>query len=157
VSVPTGHPAGPGPVGQALDELLARHDGRAAGLWRRDGEALHLVAFRPAPDLADAVRAGFVAATNTVSLDATDLSVVRAAVEGRPVLAVAATLPPETGSGRWLRVFGASCSLAVPLPAADGRALGVLSVALRHVPDEAATADLAAAFGRLGVALLAGS
>jgi hypothetical protein len=119
-----------GPVERALDELIARHDGRAAGLWRRDGDALRQVAFRPAPDLPDGVRDGFAAATLRVPLSATDLSIVQAAVAGRPVLAIASALPPDAGSGRWLRAFGAACSLAVPL----GPSRGVLSVALRSVP-----------------------
>lgn len=121
-------------IADVLADLIARLDGRAAGLWVRAGESLRLVAFQPAPDLPDAVRDGFSEATRAVPLSSPDLSIVQAFVGKRPVLAVTETLPPETGSGRWLRAFGASCSLAVPVSGSDPHTTGVLSVAMRAVP-----------------------
>ncbi|GIW88195.1 MAG: hypothetical protein KatS3mg108_2519 [Isosphaeraceae bacterium] len=107
-----------------LERLIAELGGRAAGLWRIEGDALRLVAFLGADDLAKEVREGFEAATAVVGLTREELSIVRAVREGRVVVARAAELPPEVGSGYWLRAFGAERSVAVPV--GDG----VLSVAL---------------------------
>lgn len=118
-----------------LDALLADFGGRATGLWRVEGDALRLVAFRAAADMPSPVREGFAAATAVVPLDRVELSIARAAREGVTVVARAAELPPEAGSGYWLRAFGAARSVAVPV------AGGVLSIALPaardHLGDDA--------------------
>ena len=53
-----------------------------------------------------------------------------------------AELPAEAGSGFWLRAFGASRSVAVPLLDARGGVHAVVSVALDESPlDDEAVAD----------------
>lgn len=113
-------------------------DARAAGLWRRDGDRLTLLAFDPAPDMPAAVADGFVAATRSVPLDPTPLGIVGAVVNRTPTLSLAAELPPDVGSGRWLRAFGAARSVAVPLLDDPDDVRAVLSVAL---PDHAIPVD----------------
>jgi hypothetical protein len=118
-------------VTDAADAALAlvrALNARAAGLWHVEGEALVQDAFAPAPDLPPDVASAFARATLSVPLDRLALGIVRAAVERRVIVSIAAELPPEAGSGYWLRAFGAARSIAVPLDA--GRR--VLSVA---VPD----------------------
>jgi DNA-binding IclR family transcriptional regulator len=114
----------------ALDALLAALGGRATGLWRLGPGGLRLAAFRAAADMPPEVRDGFADATRLVPLDRPDLSIVRAAVEGRPVVARAAEWDAAAGSGYWLRAFGAERSVAVPLRDLDGRVVAVLSIAL---------------------------
>ncbi len=89
-----------------------------------------LVAFDAAPDMPPDVAVGFVSATTTVSLARLDFGVVRAAVTNQLAVSRLDELPPETGSGLWLRRFGASRSVAVPT--ADG----VVSVALGAEPED---------------------
>ncbi len=140
------------PMIEALADLNARLDGRAIGLWACEGEILRLVAFLPAADLPDSVRVGFVEATRAVPLSTLELSIVKARQEGEPVLAISETLPPELGSGYWLRAFGAACSLAVPVAGSDPGTTGVLSVATRTIP---ASPDAVAALLReAGTAML---
>lgn len=117
-------------------EIVESHrrafDGRAAGYWRVEGESLELVAFAPAPDLDPEVAEGFRAATARIPQGRPDLGVSKAEALGQTVVSEAESLPPETGSGRWLRAFGASHSVAVPIRAPDANSpiVGVLSVAL---------------------------
>lgn len=139
-------------IPETLAALIARLDGRAAGVWVGNGDTLRLVAFQPSPDLPDSVRVGFTDATRTVPLSLPELAIVRACLEREPVLSIAESLPPDRGSGYWLRAFGAACSLAVPIVGSDPATTGVLSVAMRAVPT---TPDKVAALLRTtGVALL---
>ena len=125
-----------------LAALRSRLGGRAAGAWRLEGDRLVLIAFDPAPDLTPAVAQGFEAATRSVDLTLVDLGIVRAATTGEAFVSVAAELPPETGSGHWLRAFGAARSVAVPIEAPDGRIGAVVSVALGPAPDEQAVSAM---------------
>ncbi|MEO6811562.1 MAG: hypothetical protein ABI353_20810, partial [Isosphaeraceae bacterium] len=67
-------------------------------------------------------------------LTQTDLGIVGAAITGKPSISVASALPPEAGSGYWLRAFGADRSLALPLLDDAGRVLAVVAVALANAP-----------------------
>jgi hypothetical protein len=100
----------------------------------------HLVleAFAASNDLPAPVTTGFAEATRSVALAFTDLGIVRAAVTGQTAVSRASELPPDTGSGRWLRAFDAEVSIAAPLLDSAGRVLAVLSVALpsREIPVE---------------------
>src|SRR5258708_37568283 len=125
-------------VRQQLAALRSRLGGRAAGAWRPDGDRLVLIAFDPAPDLPPAVALGFEAATREVDLTLVHLGIVRAASTGETCVSIAAELPPEAGSGLWLRAFGAARSVAVPIAGRDGRVEDVVSVALRLAADEPA-------------------
>ena len=72
----------------------------------------------------------FAAATTTVPLSQTSLGIVVAAITGQPAISRVEDLPEDSGSGRWLRAFGASRSVAVPVSERNGSEQGVLSVAL---------------------------
>jgi hypothetical protein len=98
-----------------LDSLLARLDARAAGVWRVEGDRLVRLAFVAAGDMPRNVAEGFAAATSEVGLDRLDLGIVAAAVERRRKVSLAAGLPTDSGSGYWLRAFGASRSVALPV------------------------------------------
>jgi hypothetical protein len=118
-----------------LAALRSRLGGRAAGVWRLEADRLVLIAFDPAPDLPAAVALGFEAATRSVDLTLVHLGIVRAATTGETFVSVAAELPPEIGSGHWLRAFGAARSVAVPIEGRDGQIGAVVSVALGLEPD----------------------
>lgn len=113
---------------------------RAAGYWQLDtlGQRLVQVAFVPGAGLDPQVGHQFAAATLDVALSRKNLGIVAAAMERRPVVSRASDLPEDSGSGRWLRAFGASRSVAVPIRGKNGRVEGVLSVAL---PPEIALED----------------
>ncbi len=113
-----------------VSELLHDLNARAAGLWRVEENQLTLVAFVPAEDLSAAVAEDFTEATRTVPYQETDLGIVGAWHTGQPAVSVAFKLPPEQGSGLWLRAFNAARSVAVPLRDARGNIAAVLSVAL---------------------------
>jgi hypothetical protein len=128
-----------------VEAVLRRLDARAAGFWRAGPG---LVAYVPADDLDPIVARRFEDATRHVTLDQVRLGIVRAWIDGRPVVSRAAELPADGGSGSWLRAFVASRSVAVPI----GRpARGVLSVALPGdaMPDE----EVAGIVGELGTGL----
>lgn len=116
--------------------IRAELGARAAGYWRREGEALALEAFETADDLATDVAAAFAEATRRVPLARADLGIVRALATAVPAVTVAAEEPAEGGSGKWLRAFGAACSIAVPLADDAGGLVAVLSVALPARPVE---------------------
>jgi hypothetical protein len=115
-----------------VDEICAALGACAAGYWQLDQENERLVQldFVPGAELAADVAQQFVAATATVPLSQTSLGIVAAALSGHPTVSRVDELPADSGSGRWLRSFGASRSVAVPLSDADGLRRGVFSVAL---------------------------
>jgi hypothetical protein len=112
----------------------------AAGYWQLDspGQRLVQVAFVPGAGLDPQVGHQFAAATLDVALSQKNLGIVTAAIERRPVVSHASDLPEDSGSGRWLRAFGAGRSVAVPILDKNGQVEGVLSVAL---PPEIALED----------------
>jgi hypothetical protein len=113
-------------------ETCARLGARAAGYWRIDRQADRLlqVAFAAGEGLDPEVARRFAAGTVSVPLDQSGLGIVAAAVTGRPAISLVESLPEESGSGKWLRSFDASRSVAVPIRGPDGGVLGVFSVAL---------------------------
>jgi hypothetical protein len=127
---------------ERLAALRARLNARAAGAWKVEGDRLAQVAFDPAPDLPSAVAEGFAAATGSVDLTRLDLGIVEAAVSGRVTVSIAANLPAGTGSGYWLRAFGASRSVAVPIFEGDGKVAAVVSVALGPEPEDEVVAEI---------------
>jgi hypothetical protein len=145
-------PENSGDASATVEAMRAALGARAAGFWRVEDDHLRLVVFAAAPDMPAAVAAGFAVATARVALDQADLSIVRAATEGRPAVARTAELSPDAGSGRWLRAFGAARSVAVPLGAAHGATVAVLSIALPDscvLPDDAVAARVGEAGRRL--------
>ncbi len=120
-----------------LDALRRRFDARAAGWWRTAADRLEQVAFAADANLDDDVARGFAEATRSVPLDQGDLGIVRAAVTGKPAVSRTVDHPAESGSGLWLRRFGASRSIAVPV--GDG---WVVSLAMAgDLPDDESIAS----------------
>jgi hypothetical protein len=113
-----------------LAALRAKLEAPAAGVWQVRGQHLEALAFDAAPDMAIEVASGFTAATALVPLDRRELGVIASVLERRVVVSVAAELPEDIGSGFWLRAFGASRSVAVPIVDPNGTVKGVVSVAL---------------------------
>jgi hypothetical protein len=115
-----------------LAGICSALDARAAGYWRFDEGSGHLIqlCFVAGAGLDPEVGRQFAAATKCVSVSQTTLGIVAAAITGRPAVSRVSELPAESGSGRWLRAFGASRSVAVPLRDAFGSVIGVLSIAL---------------------------
>jgi len=123
----------------------------AAGYWRLDFERKKLVqtVFVPGEGLDPQVGREFAAATAEVSLSQTSLGIVVAAITGQPAISRLEELPESSGSGRWLRAFGASRSVAVPVADLKGSIRGIASVALaeeNHATDEAIARRLVCAF-----------
>ena len=117
-SVVTGE--SPPGVPERLADLARALSARAAGVWRVEGDRLVQVAFVAGEGLAEEVARAFAEATRSVSRAQGDLGIVRAATLGVVTASRTAELPAETGSGFWLRAFGASRSVAVPLLDARG-------------------------------------
>jgi hypothetical protein len=115
-----------------VTEVCATIGARAAGYWQLDQETERLVqlGFVPGVGLDPEVGRQFAAATATVPLSQTSLGIVAAALTGQPAVSRVAELPADSGSGRWLRAFGASRSVAVPIRGKGGKLQGVFSVAL---------------------------
>jgi hypothetical protein len=131
-----------------LCSLMDQTEGRASGLWRIEPDRLELVCFAGCATLAPAVATAFEEATRVVPLDRAELSIVRAARSGEVVEAEAVSWNRETGSGYWLRAFGAARSIAVPVFSigVPERPWGVLSLAVNG----AAAAESIAARIRIG-------
>jgi hypothetical protein len=115
-----------------VDGLCAAFGARAAGYWQLDFEAELLVqlVFVPGVGLDPEISRQFAAATVTVPLSQTSLGIVAAALSGQPAVSRVEELPADSGSGRWLRAFGASRSVAVPIRGEGGKIQRVFSVAL---------------------------
>jgi hypothetical protein len=129
-------------IPERLADLARALSARAAGVWRVEGDRLVQVAFVAGEGLAEEVARAFAEATRSVSRAEGDLGIVRAANLGVVAASRAAELPAEGGSGLWLRAFGASRSVAVPLLDARGSVHAIVSVALADSPlDDRAVAD----------------
>lgn len=114
-----------------------RLNARAVGIWSLQGDALVQLAFEAAPGMSDQVAQEFAEATRVVALDQLGLGIVKAASEGRVVVSVADELDPTSGSGYWLRAFGADRSIAVPRLDPWGAVIGVFSVAMPGLDPDA--------------------
>ncbi len=125
-----------------LASFVAGLDARAAGAWSVADGRLEQLGFEPGPALPPEVAAGFAAATRSVDAGRLDLGIVRAAATGEVVESVAAGLPSDVGSGYWLRAFGATRSVAVPVLGEGGSVALVASVALGPGPGAEVVAGL---------------
>lgn len=122
----------------AADESVNRHladlrlalGARAAGYWWHAGDWLEQVALAFSPTFDPAVAQTFKEITRSVALEKTDLGIVRAAVADEPVVSRVSDLPGASGSGYWLRAFGAERSVAVPLHDPSTAVRAIVSVAL---------------------------
>ena len=105
---------------------------RAAGLWRVVDTELVQIAFWATPEMSREIADGFASATQRVNRSQTALGIVGAVMDGAPRISVAAELPPDRGSGLWLRRFEADRSVAMPL-VRDDVTIAIVSVAIRGV------------------------
>jgi hypothetical protein len=129
-------------IRERLSALRSWLSASAVGAWSISGDWLELAAFDAAPDMPIEVADRFAAATRSVELARVDLGIVRAAMTGRVVVSIADLLPPDAGSGFWLRAFGAARSVAVPILGPGGDVGVVVSVALGLEPDADSVAAL---------------
>ena len=116
--------------------LRETFDARAAGWWRVSVDRLELVAFSSAADMPEEVARGFVEATRSVALAHGELGIVGAAVSGHLTVSHASELSAKSGSGLWLRRFGATRSVAVPIRAHGPDVVRVVSLALADAPND---------------------
>jgi hypothetical protein len=123
-------------MAESVAALMRDLGARAAGLWRVVGDRLEQVAFVAGPGLPAEVARAFAEATRSVALDREGLGIVRAATGGGPAVSRADALPADSGSGLWLRAFGASRSVAVPVRDRLGDVVAVVSVALPDGPPD---------------------
>ncbi len=128
--------SGPNPTDR-LNTLLHHVRARAAGWWNVVADRLELVAFSAAEDLPGEVARGFAEATRSVPISAANLGIVRAARSGQTAVSRTEALPPDSGSGLWLRRFGADRSVAVPIFDGSGTVVMVVSLALSGREDDA--------------------
>ncbi len=116
------------PLDASLDALLDATGARATGLWRVDGEHLNQLGFRGRADMPDEVKRDFAAATRRVSLEMTGLGIVRAVLDGAPVV-----MRREPGnddlstSPGWLARFDCLRSLVVPIRH-EARVVGAIAI-----------------------------
>jgi hypothetical protein len=120
-------------IREQVSALCAEFGACAAGYWslHSDRRRLIQVVFVAGVGLDPSVGEEFAAATREVSLSDETLGIVVAVSTGQTAVSEAANLAADAGSGRWLRAFGASRSVAVPIRTEDGMIRGVFSIALR--------------------------
>lgn len=105
----------------------------ATGSWRYENKRLYLEAFRACAGMNPDVVQGFQQATADVPVTDTGLGIVLAARSKEVTEYRAEDLPPDSGSGYWLRNFPADRSVAVPQLDAGGNLVRILSVAVLGV------------------------
>ena len=107
-------------------------EARATGSWRFDPEKRELLLeyFHPCSSMNPEVAKGFPVATAVVPVTDTGLGIVLAARSCEVTEYRAEDLPPDVGSGFWLRGFQADRSVAVPQLNSSGELLRILSVAV---------------------------
>ncbi|MFM7319670.1 MAG: hypothetical protein ACKO5E_22210 [bacterium] len=120
------------PIDQAVGFVHSKANARATGSWRYDAgqKLLLLESFQACPEMNQQVAEGFPAATAEVPVTDTGLGIVLAARAMSVTEYRAIDLPPETGSGYWLRGFEADRSVAVPQIDNQGNLIRILSVAV---------------------------
>lgn len=120
------------PIDQAVGFVHNKAGARATGSWRFDAETqcLLLESFQACPEMDKVVAEGFPAATAEVPVTDTGLGIVLAARAMDVTEYRAQDLPPEVGSGYWLRAFEADRSVAVPQIDSHGNLIRILSVAV---------------------------
>ena len=120
------------PIDQAVGFVHTKAGARATGSWRFDAEkkCLILESFQACTEMNKEVAEGFATATAEVPVTDTGLGIVLAARAMAVTEYRAVDLPPEVGSGYWLRAFEADRSVAVPQIDSQGNLIRILSVAV---------------------------
>lgn len=128
-----GEPGDPmrNPAFRAVAFVHDKAHARATGCWRFENGRLRLEAFLACPEMKPEVAAGFPVATADVPVTDTGLGIVLAARTREVTEYRAIDLPPDAGSGFWLRGFEADRSIAVPLLDSAGNLVRILSVAVK--------------------------
>lgn len=104
------------PLNDLLTQFVAETKSRAAGLWRMEDNELVMCGFGNVPDMTDDVIQGFKDVTGRVTLDKTNLGIVRAIVTDKPTIArLDPSISGLTGSASWLVRFDCVSSLALPI------------------------------------------
>ncbi len=132
-----------------VESVQSTLNARAVGFWKHEDRRLSLKCFIGAPDLPTEVGQKFQASAGEVGLELRELGIVKAVALRSVAVSLAGLLPVETGSGYWLRSFGAARSVAVPLEDSEGEIYAVFSAALPTIgpPDDDAVASLIRAHG----------
>lgn len=112
---------------------------RATGCWRFENGRLLLESFLPCPEMKPEIAARFPVATADVPVTDTGLGIVLAARTRVVTEYRADDLPPESGSGYWLRGFEADRSIAVPQLDQAGNLVRILSVAVQGLKEPVET------------------
>lgn len=111
---------------------------RATGSWRYHDKRLTIEFFMACPEMKSDVAAGFPQATADVPVTDTGLGIVLAARARQTTQYRAIDLPPDAGSGYWIRAFEADRSVAVPQFDEAGQLIRILSVAVTGLEKPAA-------------------
>ncbi|GAC1448340.1 MAG: hypothetical protein NVSMB9_31400 [Isosphaeraceae bacterium] len=85
---------------------------------------------------------GFAEATRFLPRTGTGLGILQAASSGEPAVSRVDRLPPDSGSGLWLRRFGATRSVAVPILDGSGLVVHVVALALpQDTPEDGSVTE----------------
>lgn len=117
-------------VRRAVAYVHEKAGARATGSWRYADRRLSIEYFMACPEMKPEVAEGFPKATADVPVTDTGLGIVLAARAGVTTEYRAIDLPPDAGSGYWIRAFEADRSVAVPQFDAAGNLKRILSVAV---------------------------
>lgn len=128
--------------GELLERLLGHFQARAVGWWRVNdtNSSLDQRGFCAVSEMPEETAREFETMTRAVPLSRVNLGIVKAAVTGQVAVSRALELPPDDGSGLWLRRFGAERSVAVPIEDSRGIVVEVISIALGTEPTDALVA-----------------
>lgn len=125
-------------VVNAVSHVHAKACAVATGSWKYHDRRLALEFFKACPEMKPEVAAGFPQATADVPVTDTGLGIVLAARAGQTTEYRAIDLPPDAGSGYWIRAFEADRSVAVPQFDTSGQLIRILSVAVTGLEKPAA-------------------
>ena len=115
---------------KSINYVHKHADARATGCWRYENGRLILEHFQACSEMSPDVAIGFPKATADVPVTDTGLGIVLAARSKAVTEYRSIDLPPDAGSGYWLRGFEADRSVAVPMLNNQGELIRILSVAV---------------------------
>jgi hypothetical protein len=124
---------------RAVAYVHERAGARATGCWRFEPGRLLIEAFVACAEMKPEVARDFPVATADVPVTDTGLGIVLAARTRQVTEYRAIDLPPDAGSGFWLRGFEADRSIAVPQLDSAGNLVRILSVAVRGLDEPIST------------------
>ena len=125
-------------IRNAVAHVHEKAGARATGSWHYGDKRLTIEFFMACPEMNPEVAAGFPQATADVPVTDTGLGIVLAARAQQTTEYRAIDLPPDAGSGFWIRAFEADRSVAVPQFDPSGHLIRILSVAVTGLEKPAA-------------------